>query len=319
MHKQGDFLSQRFGGDELLSSPTRDILRSHIKGSQIQSQIGSQALHDLAEVEAAQRARRRRERSSNRPLQVGGRLYAHEAREQAVQLDLTESEKAAALLFQERLKARKRWKLYVKKNRDKVCIGARGRGADKAVLRSTPWGRLLHPPSSEQSTYLKHEESQQYYLAIDRSRQWRSYYPKEDIACLQPRLVATKSIRFRVDNKTGNPERPTVRTTPPWLSSLKPDFLLAIGGYTERSSDSDWLLVNKLIYDHARNHLDDREQSDEEERLYKQELAEGDWQTNLEPTGTQSLSQINQQSQSGAGSKFEFDFDDIEAVFNTQF
>lgn len=270
--RQSKYLDQRLA-NELLSSPSRDVLRSHLKGSVVLTQIGAQAQHDLSQTETAQRARNRRDKATNRSLQTGGALYAAQARSMVKQLDQTDAQKAIDVITKEKQKQRKRWKTYKRLQRQRLCVAIRGRGAVRvAALRSTPHGRdLYYPYYQGDRDSMKIDKEGVLYTAVDRSRHWQSYYPKDDPACSRPLLVATKKMNSRKLDRPGSPTRQAERVVPSWIKAMEPTFQLAIRGYTERESIegvNNAELVRRLVYDFARNHVDDRELSDEEERLH---------------------------------------------------
>ena len=103
------------------------------------------------------------------------------------------------------------------------------------------------------------------------------------------------------------------------MKGFEPDFQLAIDGYTERSDDTDPQFKKHLRYDFARNHLDDRELSDEEQRLFKGAATAEEPEMPQGPLDTQLFSQFNVESQETARDEFDFNSDDIAAIFETQF
>lgn len=316
--RQSRYLEQRLAA-EPLSSPSRDVLRSQLKGSVVLASAGAQAQDDLATTEAAQKACKRRERLSNKALQTGGQLYAYQARNMVRQLEQSESQKAAVLLKQERERQRRRWKVYKRICRQRLCVAVRGRGAVKANLRSTPWGCNLYQTSDNTPSRVLDANTGQWRITVDRSRQWQSYYPKDDPSCSRPRLVATKAVSQRKDDKTGDPLRATVQATPAWIIALEPAFQLAIKGHVELEHDGVKLIKQHLCYDFARNHLDDRELSDEEPQLFNAKATEEEQWQHTEPTDSQLPSQNNLESQDILSDDIQLNSDDIAAVFATQF
>ena len=207
------------------------MLTQYIHGSAVQAERGAQAIADLADTEAAVKARARRG-VLTKAVQKGGVLYADEARKMKRKRITDEHNEA---MRQQRILAanlRSKWKVFKKRSRKALCVAIRGRGKDKPIaLRPLTYdeeGNLLPGLPVFNLANLQHNSeriSNPVRKENHKDSNEEQYLSKEYLHTLYPHKYAAieQKDASRAYRKVS--EHKTLPSSPPSIAAAAPDDL----------------------------------------------------------------------------------------------